>query len=48
MRRSEINRLMREAEALLEAHRIALPPWARWSIDEWRSRPGQARYGARH
>jgi D-lyxose ketol-isomerase len=32
----------------LEAHRIALPPWARWSIDEWRSRPEQARYGARH
>ena len=48
MRRSEINRLMREADALLEAHRFALPPWARWSVDEWRSRPEQARYDARH
>ena len=43
MRRSEINRLMREADALLEAHRFVLPPWARWSIDEWRSRPEPAR-----
>jgi len=48
MRRSEINRLMREADALLEAHRFVPPPWARWSVDEWRSRPEPARYGARH
>jgi D-lyxose ketol-isomerase len=47
MRRSEINRLMHEAEALLAAHRVALPPWARWSPEEWRSRPEQARYCAR-
>jgi len=47
MRRSEINRLMREAEALLAAHRFALPPWARWTTEDWRSRPGQARYCAR-
>ena len=47
MRRSEINRLMREAEALLETHRFALPPWARWGVDDWRSRPEQARYAAR-
>ena len=47
MRRSEINRLMREAEALLAAHRFALPPWARWSPEEWRARQEQARYCAR-
>jgi D-lyxose ketol-isomerase len=47
MRRSEINRLMREAEALLAAHRVALPAWARRSSEEWRSRPEQARYRAR-
>jgi D-lyxose ketol-isomerase len=48
MQRSEINRLLREADILLEAHCIALPPWTRWSIDEWRSHPEQARYVQRH
>jgi D-lyxose ketol-isomerase len=44
VRRSEINSLMRKADALLDAHRFALPPWARWSVDEWRSRPEQRHY----
>jgi D-lyxose ketol-isomerase len=48
VRRSEINRLLRKADALLEAHRFALPPWARWSAEDWRSRPEEARYHARH
>jgi D-lyxose ketol-isomerase len=48
VRRSEINSLMREADALLNAHRFALPPWARWSVDEWRSRPEQRHYHRHH
>jgi D-lyxose ketol-isomerase len=35
MKRSEINRLMEEAKALLRRHHIALPPFAHWSPEDW-------------
>lgn len=38
MKRSEINVIMRRAEALLEEHRFHLPPWAHWSPEAWRTR----------
>ena len=44
MKRSEINRLQREALDLLAEHRFALPPFARWSEAEWQARPEAARY----
>lgn len=37
MKRSEINGLIREAEDFFAGHRFALPPFARWTPDEWRS-----------
>jgi D-lyxose ketol-isomerase len=42
MRRSEINRRIREAEALFAEHRIALPPWAHWTPARWASAPDVA------
>jgi D-lyxose ketol-isomerase len=37
MKRSEINRLIREAEGFFAERRFALPPFARWTPEEWRS-----------
>jgi len=42
MKRSEINRLIREAMRFLAAHHFALPPWARWSPGEWERAGGEA------
>ncbi len=38
MKRSEINALIREAEAFFAEHRFTLPPWGYWSREDWRSR----------
>jgi D-lyxose ketol-isomerase len=35
MLRSDINRLIHEAETLFARHRIALPPWAHWTPTDW-------------
>lgn len=35
MKRSEINRLIRDAEALFAAHGWRLPPWAAWTPQQW-------------
>ena len=35
MKRSEINRIIRETEALLNAHQIKLPPFFGWTPEEW-------------
>jgi len=48
MKRSDINRLQREALALFEEYRFSLPLFARWSEAEWRKRPASARYCAAH
>lgn len=36
MKRSEINRILREAMAFIEKHRFALPPFAYWTPEDWR------------
>jgi len=36
MKRSEINRLLREARDFFAAHQFPLPPFAGWSADYWR------------
>lgn len=38
MKRSDINRMLREAEAFLHSFGYILPPFSRWSPDEMRSR----------
>ena len=38
MKRSEINEILREADAFIRAHQFYLPPFAYWTPDEWRGR----------
>ncbi len=38
MKRSEINTILRDAEALLEQHRFHLPPLAYWSPEDWKQK----------
>ena len=48
MLRSEIDRLIDEAQALFARHGLALPPWARFSPADWAARPAQAAFCAAH
>ncbi len=43
MKRSEINAIMGEADAFMAAHGFVLPPFARWSPDEFKARKHEAR-----
>ncbi len=43
MKRSEINDIIREADAFLKEYRFRLPPFAYWSPDEWRTKGEEAR-----
>ena len=50
MKRSRVNQILAEAEALIAAHGFVLPPFARWSPEEFRrkaagTRVSQARLG---
>lgn len=38
MKRSEINRIIQDGIEFFKAHHFALPPFAFWSPEEWRSR----------
>jgi D-lyxose ketol-isomerase len=48
MRRSEINRLQREALGLFADYRFSLPLFARWNEAAWRAHAAAARYCAKH
>jgi D-lyxose ketol-isomerase len=48
MRRSDINRSIREAEALLAECGIALPPWASWPPEVWHARFALAEFCRMH
>jgi D-lyxose ketol-isomerase len=43
MKRSEINAVMQDVDAFLREMRFHLPPWAHWSLGEWRARKGDVR-----
>jgi len=43
MKRSEINRIMRQALVFLEERQFLLPPFARWTPEDWRSRGPECR-----
>jgi len=43
MRRSEVNRLLRDGLAFFDRHRFRLPPFADWAPDEWLSRREEVR-----
>lgn len=38
MRRSEINRIIREAKEFLASHQFRLPPWAFWRPADWKGK----------
>ena len=48
MKRSEINKLQREALGLFEEYRFSLPLFARWTAADWRAQPAAARYCLKH
>ena len=43
MKRSEINRIMDEAQAFLNDHRFLLPPFSQWTPDEWSKKGPEAK-----
>lgn len=43
MQRSQINRIIAEADAMIRAFSFALPPFAYWSPEEFRANAGRAR-----
>jgi D-lyxose ketol-isomerase len=43
MKRSEINAIMRDADAFLEERRFHLPPFAYWTPEEWTTRGEEVR-----
>ncbi|RFC62430.1 D-lyxose/D-mannose family sugar isomerase [Fulvimarina endophytica] len=44
MKRSDINRIMAEASELIARHGFTLPPFARWTPQEFRARRSKARH----
>lgn len=42
MKRSEINRWLRDGMAFFEAHQFRLPPFAHWTPEQWRQRGPEA------
>ena len=36
MKRSEINQIIKEAKTFMAIKQFALPPWAYWSVDDWK------------
>ena len=38
MKRSEINRYIREAKAFMTKYHFMLPPWADWTPDDWKTK----------
>ena len=42
MKRSEINTVMQDVDAFLHDLKFHLPPWAYWSVDEWKARKSDA------
>jgi len=43
MKRSEINAIMREADAFIRQHQFFLPPFAYWTPQDWRSQGPEVR-----
>jgi hypothetical protein len=41
MKRSEINALIKDALVFFDEKQFRLPPWARWSIEEWKENKEQ-------
>ena len=48
MKRSQINAIIREADAFIKQHQFFLPPFAYWTPDEWRTKGEEAQEIAAH
>jgi hypothetical protein len=48
MKRSEVNAIIREADAFIKAHQFHLPPFAYWSPQEWETKGEEVQEIARH
>jgi D-lyxose ketol-isomerase len=42
MKRSELNRILSNAKAFMAERQFYLPPWAYWSLEEWKKHRGKA------
>jgi len=42
MKRSEINSILVNAKAFMEERKFFLPPWAYWSVSDWKENKGSA------
>jgi len=42
MKRSEVNAIVYEAEQLLREYQFQLPPWAFWSLEDWKANASMA------
>ena len=42
MKRSEINRIMESAKTFMSERKFFLPPWAYWSVADWKKNKEQA------
>lgn len=43
MKRSEINQIIRKADAFIQEHRFCLPPFAYWTPEEWAAKGPEVR-----
>ncbi len=48
MKRSEVNALIRDADAFIRQHQFYLPPFAHWTSDDWRRKGVEAHEVAAH
>lgn len=44
MKRSEINEIIRKADAFLASKQFILPEWANWSVEDWKKRKNDVSY----
>jgi D-lyxose ketol-isomerase len=42
MKRSEINQIIRNAKAFMASKQFILPPWAYWSVEDWKNNKDKA------
>jgi D-lyxose ketol-isomerase len=42
MKRSEINQILKDAKAFMAEKQFFLPPWAYWSVDDWKKNKQEA------
>jgi len=48
MKRSEINAVLRKADAFIKEHHFCLPPFAYWTLDDWRNKGPEVREIVEH